>query len=329
MWNSGSSSIKKMLKPRTSLIPRSSNRPLSGQIHDCPGHPHHCSGFFNHAMSFTSSLALSSPVLPASQCNIRHLFCAECKMLSWLRRGSRKGLFCHFWQLHHWSAERTWEWPAVSAPSSPPPRLMPKPHGSLMMSQPQSSLVVAFLQLSQHGHVVPQPILPVLVLQLHLLPYALTPQICLLGLLVPQPSDTSIRALGLLLIPVPSISLHTCVAYPIYILQVASCWSNSCRSAQAYANQRPSLPPIGLQLCQIQQGPNSSLGEEGFHSKFVFRWLLPFSPGVSCRFSNISWLPFDHSLMIFIVISSCLNYCVVSASWLDPNWYRDIFYIFI
>ena len=118
-------------------------------------------------------------------------------------------------------------------------------------------LDVACQQLSQRGHLVPQPILPVRVLQLHLLPHALTPQICLLGLLVPQPSDTSIRALGLLLTPVPSVSLHTCVAYPICILQGASCWSNSCRSAQAYANQRPSLPPIGLQLCQIQQGLNS------------------------------------------------------------------------
>ena len=199
-------------------------------------------------------------------------------------------------------------------PIPTPPPLLPKPHGSLMMSQPQSYLVVACRQLSQRGHLVPQPILPVRVLQLHLLPHALTPQICLLGLLVPQPSDTSIRALGLLLTPVPSVSLHTCVAYPICILQGASCWSNSCRSAQAQANQRPSLPPIGLQLCQIQQGLNSSLGEEGFHSKFVFPCLLPFSPGVSCRFSHISWLPFYHSLMIFIVISSCLNYCVVSAS---------------
>ena len=79
------------------------------------------------------------------------------------------------------------------------------------MSQPQSYLVVACRQLSQRGHLVPQPILPVRVLQLHLLPHALTPQICLLGLLVPQPSDTSIRALGLLLTPVPSVSLHTCV----------------------------------------------------------------------------------------------------------------------
>ena len=155
------------------------------------------------------------------------------------------------------------------------------------------------------------------------------PQLCLLGLSVPQPSDTSIRALGLLLTPVSSLSLHTCVAYPICILQVASCWSNNCRPAQDYANQWPSLPPIGLRLCQIQQGLNSSLGEEWLHSKFVFPWLLPFCPGVSCRFSHISWLLFYHSLMIFIVISSCLNYCVVSASWLDPNRYRDIFYIFI
>lgn len=141
-----------------------------------------------------------------------------------------------------------------SLPHPHPTALLPKPHGSLMMSQPQSYLVVACRQLSQRGHLVPQPILPGWLLQLHLLPYALTPQICLLGLLVLQPSDTSIRALGLLLTPVPSISLHTCVAYPICILQVASCWPNKCRSAQAYANQGPSLPPTGLQLRQIQQG---------------------------------------------------------------------------
>lgn len=305
--------IKKILKPRTSLIPRSSNRPLSGQIHDCPGYPHHCSGFFNHAMSFTSSLALSSPVLPASQCNIRHLFCAECKMLSWLRRGSRKGLFCHFWQLHHWSAERTWEWPAVSSPSPPPPRLMPKPHGSWCLSPSPPGWLPSCSSLSMDTQSHSTSCL-----------YWCSNSICLLMPSPPRfvswdfwcrnPLTQASEFLGLLLTPVPAISLHTCVAYPIYLLQVASCWSNSSRSAQAYANQRPSLPPIALQLCQIQQGPNSSLGEEGFHSKFVFPWLLPFSPGVSCRFSNISWLPFDHSLMIFIVISSCLNYCVVSAS---------------
>ena len=95
-----------------------------------------------------------------------------------------------------------------SLPHPHPTALLPKPHGSLMMSQPQSYLVVACRQLSQRGHLVPQPILPGWLLQLHLLPYALTPQICLLGLLVLQPSDTSIRALGLLLTPVPSISLH-------------------------------------------------------------------------------------------------------------------------
>lgn len=184
--------IKKILKPRTSLIPRSSNRPLSGQIHDCPGYPHHCSGFFNHAMSFTSSLALSSPVLPASQCNIRHLFCAECKMLSWLRRGSRKGLFCHFWQLHHWSAERTWEWPAVSSPSPPPPRLMPKPHGSWCLSPSPPGWLPSCSSLSMDTQSHSPSCLYWCSNSICLLMPS-PPQICLLGLLVPQPSDTSIR----------------------------------------------------------------------------------------------------------------------------------------
>lgn len=251
-------------------------------------------------MSFTSSLALSSPVLPASQCNIRHLFCAECKMLSWLQRGSREGLFCHFWQLHHSSAERTWEWPAVSAPSSPPPRLIPKPHGSLMMSQPQSSLVVAFLQLSQHGHVVPQPILPVLVLQLHLLPYTLTPRFVSLGTLVPQPSDTSIRASR----SPPHTSALNFFAHLCGLphLHSASCFllvqqlqisSGLCKPGW------PSLPPIGLQLCQIQQGPNSSLGEEGFHSKFVFQ--AGYSPSaLGCHVDSL----ISHGYPLIIVYRS-------------------------
>ena len=80
------------------------------------------------------------------------------------------------------------------------------------MSQPQPELVVAFLQLSQRGHRMLQPILPALVLQLHLLPYAPPPRFVSWDFWLHNPSDTSTTAPARHLTLVPPLSLHSGVA---------------------------------------------------------------------------------------------------------------------
>lgn len=116
-----------------------------------------------------------------------------------------------------------------------------------MMSQPQSSLVVAFLQLSAWTRsATAHPACTGVTPSASLCPH---PQICLLGLLVPQPSDTSIRALGLLLIPVPSILAHLC---GLPHLHSASCFllvqqlqisSGLCKPATFSATHWPAVMP--------------------------------------------------------------------------------------
>lgn len=80
-------------------------------------------------------------------------------MLSWLRRRKQEGLFCHFWQPQP-GQQRGRENDQRSLPH-------PHPHPDLCLNHTApwwclspSPPWVAFLQLSQHGHLVPQPSRP-------------------------------------------------------------------------------------------------------------------------------------------------------------------------
>ena len=155
--------------------------------------------FFNHATWVINSLPRSCPVSPTP---FKHLFLIECKTLSFPNRGSREGLSCYSWRSNHWLATKVWEWPLGLCPHN-----MPRTHSSLMVPQPQSDLVITFLQLSQHGPWMLQFHLLVPVLHSSSL-YRPLPCWSPGNFQCHNPSHTSTTSPGLLLTLVAPPSLH-------------------------------------------------------------------------------------------------------------------------